>query len=229
MVASANEDLTIYDPVEKNSTGNPVRMIRRAETNLGDLCADAFRIQSGGDIAIMGGGGIRSNINAGDITLRDMLSVYPFGNSLCVLEVSGQQILDALEWGAHALPGEFGGFMQTSGLTYEIHTYIDSTCITDENGMFTGVEGERRVKNVLVNGIPIDPEKTYALSGNDYWLLGNGDGFTMFDGAAVLQNCVKLDNQTLIDFITDSLGGVIGEEYEDPYGQGRIVIVEEKP
>ncbi len=229
VVASTNEDLTIYDPVEKDSTGNPVRMIRRAETNLGDLCADAFRIQSGADIAIMGGGGIRSIINSGDITLRDMLSVYPFGNSLCVLEVSGRQILDALEWGAHALPGEFGGFMQTSGLTYEIHTYIDSACVTDENGMFTGVEGERRVKNVLVNGVPIDPQKTYALSGNDYWLLGNGDGFTMFDGASVLQNCVKLDNQTLIDFITESLGGVIGEEYEDPYGQGRIVIVEERP
>ena len=229
VVASSKEELTIYDPVEVDGAGNPVRMVRRAETNLGDLCADAFREQSGAEIALMGGGGIRTVINAGDITLRDILSVYPFGNMLCVLEVSGQQILDALEWGAHAVPGEFGGFMQTSGLTYEVHSYIDSTCTDDENGMFVGVEGDRRIKNVLVNGVPIDPEKTYTLSGNNYWLMENGDGFTMFDGAHVLQNCVKLDNQLLIDYITESLGGVIGEKYEDPYGQERIVIVEEKP
>ncbi len=229
VIATAAVELTINDSVETDSNVRQIRMIRRAETNLGDFCADAFRIQSGADIAIMGGGGIRTSINAGNIKLRDILSVFPFGNSLCVLEVTGRQILDALEWGSHAVPGEFGGFMQTSGLTYEVHSYVESSCTADENGMFSGVKGERRVKNVLVNGEPIDPEKTYTMAGNNYWLLSNGDGFTMFDGAPVLQNCVKIDNQTLIDYITESLGGVIGEEYEDPYGQGRIVIVEEKP
>ena len=229
VIATAAVELTINDSVETDSNVRQIRMIRRAETNLGDFCADAFRIQSGADIAIMGGGGIRTSINAGNIKLRDILSVFPFGNSLCVLEVTGRQILDALDWGSHAVPGEFGGFMQTSGLTYEVHSYVESSCTADENGMFSGVKGERRVKNVLVNGEPIDPEKTYTMAGNNYWLLSNGDGFTMFDGAPVLQNCVKIDNQTLIDYITESLGGVIGEEYEDPYGQGRIVIVEEKP
>ncbi len=95
--------------------------------------------------------------------------------------------------------------------------------------MFTGVEGERRVKNVLVNGEPIDPAKTYTLASHDYMLLFAGDGFSMFQRAPLLQDCVKLDNQVLIDYITDSLGGTVGEEYEDPYGQGRIVIVEEQP
>ena len=85
------------------------------------------------------------------------------------------------------------------------------------------------MKNVLVNGDPIDPEKTYTLGGINYWLLENGNGFSMFAGAPILQNCVKLDNQVLIDYIRESLGGVIGEEYEDPYGQGRIVIIDEKP
>lgn len=228
-VASSEVLLTINDPEAVDSNFKPVRMVRRAETNLGDLCADAYRAQSGADIAFVNGGGVRVNIEAGKITLNDILKVHPFGNSMCVIEVTGQQILDALEWGAHSIPGEFGGFLQVSGLTYEIHSYIESPCKSDENSMFTGIEGERRVQNVLVDGKPIDPKATYTLASHNYMLLNNGDGYTMFDGAPLLQDSVKLDNQVLIDYITEDLGGVIGEQYEDLTGEGRIVIVEEKP
>ncbi len=229
VVASSEVLLTISDPEEVDANGKPIRMVRRAETNLGDLCADAYRIQSGADIAFVNGGGIRVSINAGKITLNDILKVHPFGNAMCVIEVTGQQILDALEWGARAVPGENGGFLQVSGLSYEIHSYIESPCKSDENSMFAGIEGERRVQNVLVDGKPIDPEATYTLASHDYMLLNNGDGYTMFDGAPLLQDRVKLDNQVLIDYITETLEGVIGEEYEDLTGEGRIVIVEEKP
>ena len=228
-MASSEVLLTINDPEEVDANGKPIRMVRRAETNLGDLCADAYRIQSGADIAFVNGGGIRVSINAGKITLNDILKVHPFGNAMCVIEVTGQQILDALEWGARAVPGENGGFLQVSGLSYEIHSYIESPCKSDENSMFAGIEGERRVQNVLVDGKPIDPEATYTLASHDYMLLNNGDGYTMFDGAPLLQDRVKLDNQVLIDYITETLEGVIGEEYEDLTGEGRIVIVEEKP
>ena len=71
----------------------------------------------------------------------------------------------------------------------------------------------------------IDPEKIYTLASHDYQLLNNGDGYTMFDGANVLQESVKLDNQVLMDYIIDTLGGVVSEAYENPYGQGRIVSV----
>ena len=229
VVASSEVLLTINDPEEVDANGKPIRMVRRAETNLGDLCADAYRIQSGADIAFVNGGGIRVSINAGKITLNDILKVHPFGNAMCVIEVTGQQILDALEWGARAVPGENGGFLQVSGLSYEIHSYIESPCKSDENSMFAGIEGERRVQNVLVDGKPIDPEATYTLASHDYMLLNNGDGYTMFDGAPLLQDRVKLDNQVLIDYITETLKGVIGEEYEDLTGEGRIVIVEEAP
>ena len=211
------------------NNGKPVRMIRRTETNLGDLCADAYRDQSGADIAFVNGGGIRTNIKAGDITLGNILSVFPTGDSMCVIEVTGQQILDALEWGAHALPDENGGFLQVSGLSYEIHTYIESPCVSNEFGQFHGIEGARRVQNVRVGGEPIDPDKTYTLASHDFLFLKKGDGYTMFDGAPLLQDCVKLDNQLLIDYIVDTLGGVIGEEYADPYGQGRITFVELLP
>lgn len=80
-----------------------------------------------------------------------------------------------------------------------------------------------------IQGEPIDPEKTYTLASHNYMLLNNGDGYTMFDGAPLLQDSVMLDNQVLINYITENLGGVIGEEYVDLTGQGRIVIVEEAP
>ena len=227
VVAGAAVELTINDPTETDTNGRPIRMVRRAETNLGDLVADAFRDQGGADIAINGGGGIRASIPAGNVTREDILKVNPFGNSLCVIQVTGQQLLDALEWGSRAVPSEDGGFLQVSGLSYEVHTGVESPCLKDDKGMFAGIEGERRVRNVLVGEAPLDPEAVYTLAGVDYWLLENGDGYTMFDGAPLLQDRVKLDNQVLIDYITGTLGGVIGEDYEDPYGQGRIVIVED--
>ena len=229
VVASSQVDLTINDPVEVDANGRPIRMVRRAETNLGDLCADAYLNQSGADIAFVNGGGIRTNIAAGDITLNDILKVHPFGNAMCVIEVTGQQILDALEWGARAIPSENGGFLQVAGLSYEIHSYIESSCVADVNNMFTGVEGEYRVKNVMVGGEPLDMDKIYTLASHNYMLLEHGDGYTMFDGAKVLQNSVKLDNQVLIDYIVDTLGGVVGPEYEELTGQGRIVIFDEAP
>ena len=228
VVATTNVDLIIYDPEVTTDDGKPIRIIRNAETNLGDLCADAYLDQAGdADIAFVNGGGIRVPINKGDITLNDILKVHPFGNSLTVIEVSGQQVLDALEWSVHALPGEFGGFDHVAGLTFEFDSEIPSPCVQDENGFFVQVDEsmERRVRNVLVAGEPLDPEATYKLASHDYQLLNNGDGYAMFAGAPVLQESVKLDNQVLMDYIINTLGGVVGAGYEEPYGQGRIVSV----
>ena len=226
VVAHTDFDLLINDPTAVDDNGKPIRIVRRSETNLGDLCADAYIDQSGADIAFVNGGGIRITIGAGDITMNDILKVHPYGNMLTVIEVTGQQVLDALEWGSRAVPGESGGFLQVSGLSYEIHTYIDSPCTADEHGLFTGIQGERRVKNVMVGGEPLDPNKVYTLASHDYMLLNHGDGYTMFDGCKVLQESVKLDNQVLIDYITGTLAGVIPADYAEPYGQGRIVAVE---
>ena len=226
VVAHSDVGLYIYDPEQTD-----VRLVRRQETNLGDLCADAYRDQAGGaDVAFVNGGGIRVNIEAGDITMNDILKVHPFGNSLTVVEATGQQILDYLEFNSRATPeSEAGGFAQVSGLTYEIHTYIPSSVEIDDHNLFVGVNGEYRVKNVKVGGEDLDLEKTYTVASHDYMLLDAGDGNTMFQGDTVLQKSVKLDNQVLIDYIVDTLGGSVGEEYADPYGQGRIVIVTEAP
>ena len=96
VVAHTDFELYINDPTAVDDNGKPIRIVRRSETNLGDLCADAYIDQSGADIAFVNGGGIRVNIKAGDITMNDILKVHPFGNMLTVIEVTGQQVLDAL-------------------------------------------------------------------------------------------------------------------------------------
>ena len=220
VVATTAVDLTTKDP----ATGE--RAVRTAETNLGDLCADAYRTVLGADIAIVNGGGVRADIPAGDITYGQILSVHPFGNMACLMEVTGQQVLDALEMASRDVPNECGGFLQVSGLSYEINVGVASTVVLDDKNNFVEVAGERRVQNVLVDGQPIDPEATYTLASHNYMLKSGGDGINMFQNDTLLQDEVLIDNQVLINYIVDTLGGVVGEEYADPYGQGRITIIE---
>lgn len=222
VVASTKVELTVNDPVSGE------RMVRRQETNLGDLCADAYRAMSGADIAVVNGGGIRVSIPAGDITYGQIIAVHPFGNEMCVVEATGQQILDALEMGARNAPGECGGFLQVSGMSYEIDLNVEPTVEVNADGMFTGVSGEYRVKNVKVGDEPLDLAKTYTLASHNYMLKSAGDGMAMFQGCTLLQDSVMIDNQVLINYIVDVLGGVVGEDYADPYGQDRITVIEKK-
>lgn len=200
------------------------RAVRNSETNLGDFCADAFRVLLGTDIGIMNGGGIRGSIDAGDITYEDALNVYPFGNMICAVEATGQQIKDALEMGASLYPEESGGFIHASGLTYTIDSSVPSSVRTDERRNFTGVAGEYRVKDISVNGEPIDLEKTYTVASHNYWLKSGGDGMSMFVNCPVVRDDVMVDVDTITTYIQDHLGGVVGEEYSNPHGQGRITI-----
>lgn len=211
---------------------NGERAIRNAETNMGDFCTDAVRSAMDADVAIINGGGIRADIAAGDITYKDLVSVFPWNNELCVIEATGQQIKDALELGAKNYPEENGGFMQVSGMKYVIDASVPSSVVTDEQtGMFEKVDGTYRVKDIQVWNAartkyePIKLKKTYKLAGINYTLRQNGDGFTMFDGNKVIKDNVMLDTQSLSIYLTDVLDGVVGENYKDPAGQGRITII----
>ena len=219
VVAKSDVTLTTKDP-----SGNE-RLIRNGETNLGDLCADAYRSVMGADIGIVNGGGIRADIKAGNITYEDIINVHPYGNEMCVVEATGQEILDALELGASLYPEENGGFLQVSGLTYSIDPSIPSSVIRNDEGEFLRVDGEYRVSHVLVDGIPLDPAKTYTVASHNYMIKNGGDGFTMFRDNKLLQDCTMLDNQVLIDYITKQLKGIVGKEYAMPYGEGRISII----
>jgi 2',3'-cyclic-nucleotide 2'-phosphodiesterase (5'-nucleotidase family) len=222
--------LTVSDP----ETGD--RMVRRRETNLGDLCADAYRYVLGNgksgaesgpaDVAFVNGGGVRADIDAGDISFGEVIAVHPFNNVGCVVEATGQEILDALEMGARTTPDENGGFLQVSGLTYTIDVSIPSTVVRDDYGNFVEVSGARRVRNVRVGDAPLDPNKIYTLASHNYMLLDGGDGINMFRDNAVAVQPVLLDNQVLISYIQDYLNGTVGAAYANPYGQNRIQIKE---
>ena len=229
VVAKTGVTLTTTDPVAVDEKGNPVRIVRSQETNLGDLCADAYRAMGESDIAFVNGGGIRANIAEGDITYGQIIKVHPYGNALCVVEATGQEVLDALELSVASLPAEFGGFLQVSGLKFTVDTSIASTVEKDEKKMFVKVTGERRVQDVEVlqedgSYAPIDPNKTYTVACHNYLLKSAGDGYTMFTDNTLLRDEVMLDNQVLINYIVDVLGGTVGSEYLEPYGQGRITI-----
>ena len=223
-IADTDYDLIIYDPEKKNDQGNPVRIVRNHETNLADLVADAVRAETEAEIALVNGGAVRDTIRAGEINYGEVVTVMPFFNSICVSEVAGQTLLDALEWGAHFQPGEFGGFMQVSGMTYEIDLDVPSSVTIDTEGNFASVEGAYRVKNVMINGEPLDTKKKYRVAGMEFFLKNGGDGYAMFSADDVVVDEICVDSQALIDYLQKDLNGVIPEEYSEPYGQGRITI-----
>ncbi|MBR5641162.1 MAG: 5'-nucleotidase C-terminal domain-containing protein [Firmicutes bacterium] len=228
VVAKTEVQLTIL-----NEDGT--RAVRSKETNLGDLCADAYKTVLEADIAFVNGGGIRKDLPLGDVTYGDIILVHPFGNMACLVEVTGQQVLDALEMGYSQTPSETGGFLQVSGLTCTINTAIDSPVIKNDKGEFVEIDGQRRVSEVMINGEPIDPEATYKLASHNYMLKLAGDGYTMFgkDNVKILRDEIMVDNQVLISYIVDTLGGVVGEEYAESQGRINIIddpsVVEAKP
>lgn len=219
VIAYTEVDLTTMDPATGKS------MIRNKETNMGDLCADAYRTVSGAEIAFINGGGIRNDIPAGNITYGQILSVLPFENKLCVVEASGAEILDALEFSVSKLPGESGGFLQVSGIRFTVDMSVESSVKCDENSQFVSVTGKRRIKDVMVGDKPIDINRVYSLAAPDYTLKSGGDGYNMFSDNVFPQDCVMIDHLALIEYITEVIGGSVGEEYSNVYGQGRIKIV----
>ena len=219
VVGSTDVALVTTDP----ATGE--YWVRSRETNLGDFCADAYRAVMGADIAFVNGGGIRAELAPGEVTYGDILDLHPYGNALCLVEATGQQILDALEMGARKYPQTSGGFLQVSGLTYTIDAAVPSSVVVDENGAFQSVDGPRRVTGVKVGGQPLELDRVYTLASHNYMLKSGGDGYTMFQGCTLLKDETVLDNQALIRYLGQILEGDLSA-YSAPGGQGRIQIAE---
>ncbi len=200
------------------------RVVRYAETNLGDMVSDAVREYYHADVALMNGGCMRDTLSKGTLTNQSILTIFPFGNMMALREVSGQQILDALEMGAASFPEENGGFFQVSGLTYTIDASVPSSVQVDDKGNFAGVTGEYRVKDVKVGGVPLDLSGDYRACGNAYIFKFGGDGMNMFQDSILLRDEDVSDLEVLRAFIK-ARKGTIGKGYENPRGQGRITII----
>ena len=192
---------------------------RTAENGLCELAADAFRAVGGTQAGLIGAGSLRTNLEAGEVTYQDVVDILPYCNEVIMAEVSGQTLLDALEFGVSFLPENSGGFPQVSGITFSINTEIESSVTMNEKKQFVSVDGEYRVHDVKVDGKDLDPDAIYTLAITQYLLTG-GDGFTMFEDAEIISTTGLADNEVVMKYIEEDLNGVIPETYAEP--QGRI-------
>ena len=236
-----------------DAAGN--RLVRTQETNTGDFAADAlyYLFDDLGldvDAAIINGGGIRNSAITGEINYLLCKNIHFFGNVACLQTVTGQQILDALEWGARTLGSgeECGGFLQVSGLTYCVNTAIPCTVQSDENDIWTGAPtGAYRVHDVQIYQREtnaweaLDLSATYHLAGYNYTLRDLGDGFAMFGGAVNVLDYVAEDYMVLANYIQGFEDSVVRAEnsplmakypdlkvdYSATTGSGRITMCED--
>jgi len=201
------------------------RAVRFKEKGIGNFLVDAIRQMMDAEIGLMGGGSVRASLHEGKITYNDLFQVFPFGNTIATAQMTGQQILDALEFSVYVLPIEYGGFLQVSNLRFNADITIPTPVRVDANMKFTHFEGDqRRVSNVLVKNsegiyVPIDLKRTYKVAGMSFLLKEHGDGYEVLKGVPV-QDSGMIDIQLLEEYITDNLGGVIPSKYAE--AEGRI-------
>ena len=228
------------------------RLVRSQETNTGDFAADALyylfdNMDMDVDVAIMNGGGVRNKAVTGELTYKVAKNIHTFGNVACLQTITGQQLLDALEWGARGVGTgeEIGGFLHVSGITYKIDDQWPTSVQMDEKDVWIGAPtGGYRVHDVQVYNKeinayePLDLTASYNLAGYNYTLRNLGDGFNMFDGAVNVLDYVMEDYMVLANYITGFEGGVVEAtnsplaakypgmllDYSDVNGSGRIVV-----
>ena len=175
-------------------------IVRTQESNLGNLMTDALLDATGADVALTNGGGIRASIEIGDISKKNVLDVFPFGNYGVKLEVTGADIVKALEHGVTDYPSPAGKFPHVAGMTYKIDP---------------SAEPGKRVYDVMIKGQPIDLQKTYTLATNDFMAIG-GDEYTMFMDKKIIAEYSAFD-EILAEYI-QKIGEVNAEV------EGRIIV-----
>ena len=212
---------------------------RTQETNLGDLITDAmvWSVVSKGGVAedqlmnvvgITNGGGIRATIQAGDISMKDINTVLPFGNTVAVIYVKGTELLEALEASTFCTPKAIGGYPQTSGIKWNINTaaeYDQGAIYVDASGKETTYYAPASIKRVTiesVNGQPFNPDGVYVVVTNNFCAAG-GDTYNVFMRAYNDQDHPGFDtgipmDEAVMDYIYTELGAEIGDKYAAPRG-----------
>lgn len=174
VVGYLDKDLDIYDE-------NGKRLVRVRQTEIGEFIADAFREFTGADVALINGGGIRAGLKRGEVTINDILAVMPFGNLACTATMTGQQLLDVMEFSVALLPYESGAFLQVSGMSYEVDASVPTPVALDKENLFSHVgDGKRRISNLKIMNSKtgeyevVELEKTYTIASFDYLITEMG-------------------------------------------------------
>ena len=219
---------TVFATTEVALNGEREPGNRTEETNLGDLITDALvwgaeREGTEVDAAVTNGGGIRASIAAGDITKKDINTVLPFGNTLSIVQVTGAELLEALEASTYCTPTAIGGFPQVSGIEFT----VDTTKAYDQGELYPGSTyygpaSIQRVTIETVGGEPFDANATYTIATNDFMAAG-GDTYYAFAAASVNYDLGLSMDEVVMDYITEELNGTVtAEAYGEP--AGRITV-----
>ena len=215
------------------------RLVRKQETNLGDFMADVARYTTGANIGVCNGGGLRAGLYNETITFGNIVSIWPFNNTMRVVECTGQQLLDAFEVSAANLPRENGDFMHVSGLRYTINPHVPTSVIWDDNRMFNGVGKTRRIAKMEVfmlaggesDKLPyeqrgtwqqVNPNAVYTIGGQSYIIACSGAS-----GMFAKMRLLPVEGEPVNDVdavcaYIQAMGGTINDVYRHP--QGRITI-----
>ena len=211
---------------------------RDGESNTGDFAADAYKAQAirlieEGEkydvdqahiVAMLNGGAIRAGIQKGDVTRKDLLTTFPFFDSVCGVYVKGSELLEVLEASTFDMPEAQGGFPQVSGISYSINIG-KPYCPNPEPYPGTTYYGPEKINRVTIksiNGQPFDPDGDYLVITNYFSSIG-GDTYYVLGQAEKRFDTGILDIDAMIAYVTDDLGGKITTRYEDP--EGRITVV----
>ncbi len=236
-VQAMNEEIdALYGQVFANSevvlNGEREPGNRTQETNLGDLICDAMLWKANQmgetvDAAITNGGGIRATMNAGDMTRRDVNTVLPFGNTLNIVRLTGEELLEALEASTYSTPTSLGGFPQVAGLVFT----VDTSVLYEQGGLYPestyyAPASIGRVSIQSVGGRPFSLTDTYTIATNDF-LAAGGDTYYAFAASPIRYDLGAALDEVLMEYITQELGGVVAAA---DYGQakGRITILAEQ-
>lgn len=225
--------------VELNGKRDPG--VRTQETNLGDLITDALLWYATKDgkldvpadhiVAVTNGGGIRASIKAGDITMKDINTVLPFGNTVAVVYISGEKLLESLEAATQSAPTALGGFPQIAGINLSLCTgaAYDKQDETYPGGStYYGPKSINRVTINSINGKPFRAKDTYAVVTNDFMAAG-GDVYYAFASSPKIVDTGTPMDEALVEFIKVKLNGVIGKEYENAQGRLNMAVFNDVP
>lgn len=228
---------TAFALADRDANNN--RLVRYKETNLGDFMADVARFSTGAQIGVCNGGGLRAGLYNETITYGDLVSIWPFNNTMRMVECTGQQLLDAFEVSATLLPNENGDFMHVSGLRYTVDSRIPTSVIWNENRLFEGVGDTRRIVKMEVfvpnegdkQKLPyeqagtwksVDPEQTYTIGGQSYIIACSGASGIFAKMHVLPLNGEPLNDVEAICSYIRAMGGTVNEAYRNT--QNRITV-----
>ncbi len=238
MIGVINDEIdaqlsAIFAKTEVLLNGERSPGVRTEETNLGDFCTDAMLWQANQSYSVPvvaafnNGGGIRASIQIGDITMKDMKTVFPYGNTLQIMTLKGSELLELLEASSYCTPEPLGGFMQVSGIVMTIDTtvaYVNGDLYPDST-YYAPANPGGRVTIQSVGGQPFDPEAEYVVATNDFSAAGGDQCYVLkYANQQTGYNTYITLEDALINYTTDVLGGVIGETYAEP--QSRIAVIQ---